>query len=202
VPFRRSGQYEFHRRTIDLRRELGSARAAIESQTFVSLLHNTLQKWGIGRRASRLIPVDEFHGRLLDVEGEVCELDGRSIENQALDARGIAHEVDDVIRRLGVVSNQSIIVAGTKTLHHLLPDLVPPMDRQWTGAFFGWWPIDPQNRHTAIFNGAYSAFVRIAKSVTPSRLVGDGWRTSATKILDNALVAYCKANGIKPRGQG
>jgi hypothetical protein len=27
------------------------------------------------------------------------------------------------------------VVGGTKTLHHLLPDLVPPMDRRWTGAF-------------------------------------------------------------------
>jgi hypothetical protein len=200
-PFRRSGQYELHRRTIDLRRELGTARAAIESPKFAALLHDTLQKWGIGRRASRLLPVEQFHDRLLAVAGAVDELDGLSIEDPGLDGSEVAQEVDAVMQQLGVVSNQSIIVAGTKTLHHLLPDLVPPMDRQWTGAFFGWWPIDPQNRHTAILTEAYTAFVSIATTATPSRLVGDGWRTSATKVLDNAVVAYCSLNGIKPRGQ-
>lgn len=201
VPFRRSGQYELHRRTIDLRRELGTARAAIESRRFAVLLHDTLQKWGIGRRASRLVPVEQFHDRLLGVAGSVDELDRLSIEDAGLDATEVASAVDAVIRQLNVVSNQSIIVAGTKTLHHLLPDLVPPMDRRWTGAFFGWWPIDPQIRHTTIFTEAYCALVHIANAATPSRLVGDGWRTSATKLLDNAVVAYCSINGIKPRGQ-
>lgn len=144
--------------------------------------------------------MNQFHDRLLAVAGAVDELDGLSIEDPGLDGSEVAQEVDPVMQQVGVVSNQSIIVAGTKT-PHLLPDLVPPMDRQWTGAFFGWWPIDPQNRHTAIFTEAYTAFVSIATTATPSRLVGDGWRTSATKVLDNAVVAYCSLNGIKPRGQ-
>ncbi|MGQ0742803.1 MAG: hypothetical protein ACT4OS_00390 [Acidimicrobiales bacterium] len=75
------------------------------------------------------------------------------------------------------------------------------MDRRWTGAFFGWWPADPQARHTAIFTEAFRSFVKIAWAKSPSKLVGVGWRTSATKVLDNALVAYCQLHIIKPRGQ-
>jgi hypothetical protein len=40
-------------------------------------------------------------------------------------------------------------VPGTKALHHLLPDLVPPMDRAWTGAFFHWSTTAPQNAEAA-----------------------------------------------------
>lgn len=201
VPFQRSGQYERHRATIDRRRELGSAGAAIEDDRFTSLLHETLQLWGIGRRASRLAPLDAFRERLAAVASHVVALDGLDIGTDELDTDSVTTRLDHLIREVGVVDNQSVIVAGTKTLHHLLPDLVPPMDRRWTGAFFGWWPIDPQARQTAIFTQAYQAFIDIALSTSPARLVGAGWRTSTTKVLDNAVVAYCQANGIKPRGQ-
>lgn len=201
VPFQRSGQYERHRATIDRRRELGSVQAAITDERFTALLHETLQLWGIGRRASRLAPLDQFRARLAGVADDIDRFDGLGIGSEELDTASVAARLDLLIRQLGVVDNQSLIVAGTKTLHHLLPDLVPPMDRRWTGAFFGWWPADPQTRQTAILTEAFRSFVEIARAADPARLVGAGWRTSTTKVLDNALVAYCQAHGITPRGQ-
>lgn len=201
VPFQRSGQYERHRATIDRRRELGSVHAAIDDERFTALLHETLQLWGIGRRASRLAPLDAFRARLAAVAEDIDRFDGFGIGSEEFDAVASAASLDHLIRQLSVVDNQSLIVAGTKTLHHLLPDLVPPMDRRWTGAFFGWWPADPQARQTAIFTEAFRSFEEIARATDPARLVGSGWRTSSTKVLDNAVVAYCQANGIKLRGQ-
>jgi hypothetical protein len=200
VPFRRSGQYEFHRRTIDRRRALGSASAAIEDAVFVASLYGTLQKWGIGRRASRLVPLEDFGKRLQFCGSALADLDGLSIEDDALDVGGVTAQIETLINRLGIVENKSLIVAGTKTLHHILPDLVPPMDRRWTGEFFGWLPTDPQKRQTAILAIAYRAFAEIAQAAKPSRLVGAGWRTSLTKLLDNGVIAYCMTNGLTPRG--
>jgi hypothetical protein len=99
-----------------------------------------------------------------------------------------------IIASLGVVDNKAKIVAGTKTLHHLLPDLVPPMDRAWTGRFFGLhapeWQ-DGSQRHT--FIRMFREFSAIARAAHPQRYVtGEGWRTSRTKILDNAMIGYCK----------
>jgi hypothetical protein len=201
VPFQRSGQYERHRATIDLRRELGSVHAAIADDRFTSVLHETLQLWGIGRRASRLTPLDFFRARLTAVADDVAACERLDISSRDLDADSAAATLDHLIRKLGIVDNQSLIVAGTKALHHLLPDLVPPMDRRWTGAFFGWWPADPQTRQTAIFTEAYRSFVEVARATNPSRSVGAGWRTSSTKVLDNAVVAYCQLHDIRPRGQ-
>lgn len=45
-----------------------------------------------------------------------------------------------VIENLGIVRNRSLIVSGTKALHHVLPGLVPPMDRAWTAIQD---PVDP-----------------------------------------------------------
>lgn len=114
----------------------------------------------------------------------------------SLDVDGTTRIVDRLISDLAVVDNRARIVAGTKTLHHLLPDLIPPMDRAWTGAFFGWSLLDPQNNQTAILTEALAAFAQIARATKPSRLVGAGWRTSLTKVLDNALIGQCKRLGI------
>lgn len=40
------------------------------------------------------------------------------------------------IKSIGVVQNKAKIVVCTKTLHHLLPGLVIPMDHVWTRIFF------------------------------------------------------------------
>jgi hypothetical protein len=196
VPFTRSGQYEFHRRTIDRRLVLGSVAAAIHDEQFTELLHETLKRWGMGRRASKLDPLYEFRLALASHETQLLELEPLTIESLAGNEPSTAAAIDSLVSSLGVVYNRARIVAGTKTLHHLLPDLVPPMDRAWTGAFFGWSVIDPQNKQTLILEEAFGAFVEVAGVTHPSRLVGAGWRTSSTKVLDNALIGFCKLQGI------
>lgn len=196
-PFTRVGQYERHRETIERRRAVGSVELAVEDDRFTELLHSTLQAWGIGRRASRLAPLDEFRRRLHDRAPDLKELEGTILEDPSLDVSEVTKVLYGLIDELGVVDNRARIVAGTKTLHHLLPDLVPPMDRAWTGAFFSWRLLDPQDRQAEIFTRAYAGLFEVAVATLPSRLVGIGWRTSLTKILDNALIGYCQLHGLR-----
>lgn len=196
VPFTRSGQYEFHRRTIDRRTTVGSVEAAVQDEQFLELLYETLKCWGIGKRASRLVPFTEFRSTLESHMAQLAELEPLAIESLTTSDQSTITAIDFLISDLHVVDNLARIVAGTKTLHHLLPNLVPPMDRAWTGAFFGWSTLDPQNNQTVIFREAFSAFVEIAGVTHPSRFVGAGWRTSSTKVLDNALIGYGKLHGL------
>jgi hypothetical protein len=196
APFNRTGQYEFHRQTIDRRTAVGSVEAAVHDVEFLELLYKTLQRWGIGIRASVLVPFPEFRSTLESHLAQLGELEPLAIESLTENVQSTIAAIDFLISDLHVVDNWARIVAGTKTLHHLLPNLVPPMDRAWTGAFFGWSTIDPQNKQTEILNEAFSAFVEIAGETHPSRLVGAGWRTSSTKVLDNALIGYCKIHGL------
>jgi hypothetical protein len=196
VPFTRSGQYEFHRRTIDRRLALGSVEAAIFDEQFTELLYETLQRWGIGRRASRLAPLAEFRRTLAHNAASLLALEPVTLELLTEGLEAVSTSINLLVSNLAVVENQARIVAGTKTLHHLLPNLVPPMDRAWTGAFFGWSVLDPQNNQALILGEAFESFAEVARVAHPSRLVGARWRTSSTKVLDNALIGYCKLHGI------
>src|SRR5918992_1403527 len=85
-----------------------------------------------------------------------------------------------------IVENQARVVAGTKTLHHLLPDLAPPVDTRWTGAFFMWPPAYFQNRQRQVSEEGFRTFAEVARLCHPQQYVGAGWRTCRAKILDNA----------------
>ena len=191
-PFRRSGQLDFHRATIVRRRTLGTADAALDDEEFLDTLYATLKAWGIGKRGSVLVERDLFGVALRKHREVINQFEGVSIDDDGLEAHDLAGPLATLIEKLGIVDNQSTIVAGTKALHHLLPDLVPPMDRQWTGLFFGWKPSDPQYAHNRIFVEAFTSLVQVAREVNLSLFSDFEWFTSISKCLDNALIGYCQ----------
>ena len=195
VPFT-GEQLISHRETIMLRRQAANVRAAVEDAEFIASLRRTLQAWGIGRRASRLVPEVEF-AVALKAALPIIE----PLEPMRIDAADLPDDIAErlwlLINSLGVVENRAKLVAGTKTLHHLVPDLVPPMDREWTGLFFQFhlpeW--QDQGSQRRIFHIAFNQFLTVARQVQPQQYVTNtGWRTSRTKILDNALIGFCKTD--------
>ncbi len=64
VPFRRSGQFEHHERTLALRRSFTDVSIAIHADEFVTSLWNTLKAWCFGVRSSRLHGPDAFRDEL------------------------------------------------------------------------------------------------------------------------------------------
>jgi hypothetical protein len=145
-----------------------------------------------------LVPLAEFRQRMRDQAAPIAALETARIDDPALDVPAVCEHIWQVIENLGIVRNRSLIVPGTKALHHVLPGLVPPMDRAWTGAFFLWSAAAPQNAQAATFARSFTRLAQIARAVKPARYTGEGWRTSSSKVLDNAIIGYCKLNEIAP----
>jgi hypothetical protein len=196
-PFDASGQLSGHVRTLTLRAEAGSATAALDEPAFMRSLYDTIRAWGIGVRGSVLVTYPAFERALrLRVEG-IAALEGQRIDDPSLDVGRTKTALWTLIDSLGIVENKTPLVSGSKTLHHLLPDLVPPMDREYTRPFFGWYSSQFQQQQERVFREAFGSFWRVAVRVEPARLVADGWRTSSAKILDNAVVGFCLTEGIR-----
>jgi hypothetical protein len=187
-PFNRQGQLQYHVETIGLRRRLGSAKAALADEPFQRSLYRTLQAWGIGARASRLRDFPDFVGALQAEARTIEGLDGLAIDDTALDVRDVGSTVARLAQSLDIVTNKTRIVPGSKTLHHLLPDLVVPIDREYTQRFFDWANPSFQQFPERCFRQAFSAFATIARQVNPEQHIGAGWYTSRTKVIDNAIV--------------
>lgn len=196
VPFQRAGQYEWHRRTIDHRLRMGSLSAAVRDEQFIASLWQTLAAWGMNSRRAKLVPLQQLQQGLIARLALLAPLESLKIDGDPPLGPQVAGQVWATIEAIPVTQGESKIVGGTKALHHLLPDLVPPMDRRYTQVFFHWDTPQFQARQRAVFTDMFGHVARLAQATHPSRFVGTGWRTSPAKILDNAVVAFCLEHGL------
>lgn len=193
-PFSREGQFATHRHTIDLRYRAGSVEEALSDRDFIHSLWITLQKWGIGSRGSRLVSLEYFTRALRAASDRIVRLEDLRID-QPLSRTDIV-SIWDMVQRLGIVENKAKLVPGTKALHHILPDLVVPIDRMYTQSFFGLHNPEFQYGQDKVCLEMFKVFNRVACSVEPHKWLDTGWNSSRSKIIDNAIVGYCRSHGI------
>lgn len=183
----------FHVRTIDLRKQLGLA-AALESEPFMELLYATLTAWGMHRMGpgnTRLLEFGDFCSNVAAAGQKVLALEEQSLATlQANDLDDMMDQLWAVIAALYVSPASVRIVASSKVLHHLLPDLMSPIDRQYTYQFFfghKYLSISEPEAFREIFRGLH----RVATTVDVSQYVDwTAWRKHVPKIIDNAIIAY------------
>lgn len=187
-PFSKFGQLEYHQRTIKIRRELGSVKNAINDDKFLGYLYDTLRAWGLGKQGSKLRGFSDFVKSIREKSLELEKFDGLQIDDPNLPVSKISNELATLVDSLNIVDNRSKLVSSTKALHHLLPDLVVPIDRRYTQTFFGWENYQVQNEYKKCFIIAFHTFVEIARTISLKNYLKDGWYTSKTKVIDNAIV--------------
>ena len=180
-------------RTIVIRRSHRTAAEALGDASFLASLYETLTAWGIGQRASRLVDFEKFEHVMQARLRDISAFEDVALGDQNAEPRDTAERLWHLIDELGIVENEATIVAGTKALHHVLPDLVVPMDRAYTGLFFGWHPPEFQNGKR-LLRSAFPQFARVAREIDLGSFVGssDSWHTSKSKVIDNALIGYCQ----------
>lgn len=208
--FLKGSSIHFHKKVVAMVRERKKpvARWLDEEKHFIDLLYALLVSWGMDQGQARLQEFPEF---TIAVRRLVS-----SNSFQSLEGTHVA-EVDDTwkprLRELWleieaeprIMASGSTFVGGTKLLHHLLPDLVPPMDRTYTLDFMA--NLDATDSLSARFaidrneaaKPGVESFVRgmsmvsyIARQVPNLELrVGKlSADTSVPKIIDNAIVAW------------
>jgi hypothetical protein len=192
VPFTKPRELTLHRMTIDRRRELGSVGAALEDEMFLDALFATLILRGIGTRGTKLVSRAQFAVTLQSHQNEIAELERFSIDDAKLDVTAVAERLSSLSSVLGIVENAATVEPGSKTLHYLLPDLVPPLDRRWSGKFFRWGQQDPLAHSQKIWTEAFTNLALVASQVAPERHLDEEWNSSVAQIVDNALIGYCQ----------
>lgn len=158
--------------------------------------------WGRGSgRFPGLKQYGEFRRALAARASEIAKFDKHLLDDPALDVREVAVELWSLIERLDIVINDSKIVSGGKALHHLLPELVVPMDHKYTQRFFEKHNPEFQYQGKPVFCEILAHCAEIAREATAKSYIDlddrdKTWRTSQTKVIDNAIVGYCISQQI------
>jgi hypothetical protein len=127
-------------KAINRRREHTAIASALADERLLELIYAVLPAWGMHRMGKQAAKVGDFARIVESLRAQRAALEQLwplRITTLAPDDVGEAAQLAwQVIRAAGVGTSATQIVAGSKFLHHLLPDLVPPIDREYTFSFF------------------------------------------------------------------
>lgn len=203
------------------------------SERHLELLYATLASWGMHRMGdpavtkTRLSDWHDFCDSI--VQQRDCLIEFRNLRMLGLSENGYSECVAAMkpcYEKLNLsVSNASVVV-NSKALFHILPDLIPPIDRHYTIRFFtqppeSWRDSDgkfrtlalPSNpeRQFSLFQKICVDMWRLASQVDPTIFERECFAHGATvpKALDNAIVNYVKIVAVprpertrKPKSEG
>ena len=185
----------FHKRTLEVLDQYRSPAHAARDERFAEYLYATLTAWGLhrmGNTATKLLSFTKFAGSLREAAPAVRELQDYRLLDLAPDQVGrVTEKVWQALERLRLSASKTKIITNSKALHHLLPALVPPIDREYTLRFFyghGNLTRGEERTFAEIFPLFHCIGIRCSGAI--KRSVGRGFNTSETKVIDNAIVGF------------
>lgn len=185
----------FHRQALRRRGEHRTMASLLTDDTFFDALYATLTAWGLHRMGPGRAKLRD----LAEIRDSVREQASRLDELAALDITAIPEseigvvvdQVWSVLTGLRVSEATAQIVANSKALHHLLPALVPPLDREYTYRFFYCRNMLSVDERTA-FQEMFTRVLHVGFAQGPliRSLIDSTWNTGPAKVVDNGIVGF------------
>src|SRR5207249_9322811 len=125
----------------------------------------------------------ELLARVEDLRGmSICDLDDAQVP-------AMTKRLAVLVEKAGITASGAPLVANTKTLHFILPDLVPPVDRNYTCRFF-YGRMRPPGDAAEVFGAVFPLLAGLAKrhEATVKKATGTYLCLGHAKALDNAIV--------------
>lgn len=189
----------FHVKTLMVLQSHQCAVDTLADESFFDYLYATLASWGLHRMGpgkTKLCDITKLRSSFLQQRPRIEQLQSLRIEDLGDDdVDEVAAFIWDIIRELRVGVGETLLVANSKALHHLLPQLVPPIDRNYTLMFFVGRPYVYRGRDGDYFRALFPLFREIAarcRADIESRIQTpwEGMNTSVTKVIDNAVLGF------------
>jgi hypothetical protein len=186
----------FYERTVRMVREASSLRSLTKNDVFCDYVYATLTAWGMHRMgervAAKLTEFPVFRATLCSFLDEVEDLRRTSIcELTEQETETVLKRLAVLVATTGITASAAPLVANTKTLHFLLPDLMPPIDRRYTCRFF-YGRTQPPGGAAQVFTHVFASLASLARrhAVAVRKATGSYICLGHAKALDNAIVGF------------
>lgn len=171
------------------------------SERHIEMIYATLASWGMhrmGKTKTKMVTYDRFKDSILEMQPRLLALKSLDLRNFEDEPTDVLNEIIEICFKLRTSTSNSKIVGNSKTLAHIIPDLVPPVDREYTIRFFSealynFSGIEEEKmfyRH--VLKQCYS-FVRKLDE-NDMVLIDTKFNSSAPKMFDNLIMLYLKAS--------
>jgi len=180
-------------------------QALIEcSQNFLSnrhieMIYATLSSWGMhrmGKTKTKMVSFDIFKSSVMKMASDLEELRFLNLTQFDYPPNDLLQRIQHICFRLQVSISNSKIVGNSKALAHIIPNLVPPIDRQYSIRFFAQKLAnfkDTNEEASFYLHILQKCFelVQILK-FDPHITIDNRFNSSLPKIFDNLLMIFLK----------
>jgi len=184
----------FHQRALD-------TRQAPASLPHLEYVYATLASWGMhrmGSGGSKMCAFREFRTSVDRLEERIVSAQGfmPTTINEASWA-----VLKEIFTGIKIMSSRTLLVGNSKVMHHMLPNIVPPIDREYTLRYLcGNTMIanDPEKEWQTMRALITGFFIPVAMDTAFAAKAGlwlaakRPWDTSVMKIVDNLLIGSQK----------
>jgi hypothetical protein len=186
----------FHLRAIERRRMHQTVRTLLDDSLFLEYVYAVLPAWGMHRMGPQAAKVGDFKQITNALRANAPALEKlwplhiTTLSGQA--ARDASVIAWDVIACAKVSTSRTQLVAGSKFLHHLLPDLIPPIDRQYTFSFFTGQKMVANDQAAFVdwFPKLADIGARCQEPIRGAIRRGGFMATGEAKVIDNAVMGF------------
>jgi hypothetical protein len=187
----------FHFRAIKISSNM-SVEEKLQDERFLEYVYATLASWGMHRMGDTKTKITNFgklKSEVTNHRNNILELENIKIwEIDNIFLQDIFPLLRSVLNQMKISISKAPLVSNTKILHHILPNLIIPIDRNYTLKYFGINTQAPSQYYASdIFKYLYPHLIKVAQSkqdfiIDKINLDEENWNTSFTKIIDNAII--------------
>lgn len=186
------------------------------SDRHIEMIYATLASWGMHKMGdsdftkAKLVEFSDFKNSILVYKIQLKLMTSLCMDSCTQDQYdGYIDQLREIYSNLNVSISEATIVANSKTLAHILPNLIPPIDRQYTVRFFtqenkNFYRKSGSFRNVRLPKGIENQFHDFKKYCCNIKTLFDrcdkkmflihkeSFNTSYPKIMDNLIMAFVK----------
>jgi hypothetical protein len=188
----------FHRRALD-------TRHAPASSQHLEYVYATLASWGMhrmGAGGSKMCAFPQFSASVEGLKDKI--LQAQTFTPAAMSERAWS-VLKEIFTGLTVMASKTLLVGNSKVMHHMRPNIVPPIDREYTLRYLcgnTMFANDPEKEWRTMRDLISGFFIPVATDkafaakaeqwITQNR----PWDTSVMKVIDNLLIGARKPAAV------
>lgn len=186
----------FHRRTLEMAN-------SDNFELYLEFIYATLASWGMhrmGKGGSKMQGFDVFKESILRIREQIEEAKRIDYQNMT-DSNWRC--LEKIFRSINVMASGTKIVGNSKVMAHLIPNIIPPIDREYTLKYL---KGNPNIRNGLDYEWQLMReilskfFIPVASNHRflnkAQEWIGDQqkypWDTSVFKVIDNLVIGACK----------
>lgn len=218
----------YYKRSLEVMKEFGGPSIYFHVQAIkdqesnflsdrhIEMIYATLASWGMHKMGdpeitkAKMIEFPEFKQSIIKHHDRLQQLYSLRMDSCSQEQYGkYIDDLKQIYYSLKVSISEATIVAHSKTLAHVLPNLIPPIDRQYTIRFFtqenkDFFTESGKYRLVDLPQGIDAQFVDFKKYCCRIKMLfnrcdhqlftidKETFNTSFPKIMDNLIMAFVK----------